>query len=409
MVCARRFGIVFAVASALNLVIPGLSRTGMYLPVLAALVVVIVGFSQLPSRHGMLWAGITYAAGLLALAAFLLPGAAVDSPSTVSTATTIASATIASLLVAFGHRRELPVIATVAMLPVIAIAAVATAPFGRVAFVVLAIVGGWAGMACAGIWLARSERGAELGRQRLRQGFADERRSTEAEAELRYGARMMHDTVLATLTLIAHQGRGVDAAALRAQAAADSALLAQLRAGGAGEGGEGQAVAAHRGSLDESESESEHGNGGGSERGTGSGIGSGSQASIGAAPSLADPWAGVDAWCTTHAFTVDWHGDRVFDAAPAPREALVRAVAECLENVRRHSGEQRAEVTVSRHDAAVRAVVTDSGVGFERERVPPGRLGIAQSVEARMRAAGGSARIFSSPGRGTTVLLEVPR
>lgn len=389
MICARRFGIVFALASAVNLVIPGLSSTGMYLPVLGALVVVILGFSLLPSRHGMLWAGITYAAGLLSLAAFLLPGAAVDSPSTVSTATTIASATIASLLVAFGHRRELPVIATLAMLPVIALAAIASAPFGRVAFVVLAIVGGWAGMACAGIWLARSERGAELGRQRLRQGFADERRSTEAEAELRYGARMMHDTVLATLTLVAHEGRGVDAAALRAQAAADSALLAQLRAGG--EGGAGHLVATHGGGLGESAN------------------GSGSNAAMGAAPSLADPWTGVDAWCAAHGFAVAWHGERAFEAAPARREALVRAVAECLENVRRHSGEHSAEVTVSRLEGAVRAVVTDGGVGFERERVPAGRLGIAQSVEARMRAAGGSARIFSSLGGGTTVLLEVPR
>ncbi len=398
MICARRFGIVFALASAVNLVIPGLSTTGMYLPVLAALVVVILGFSLLPSRHGMVWAGVAYAGGLLALAAFLLPGAEADTPSTISTATTIASATISSLLVAFGHRRELPVVAAVAMLPVIALAALASAPFGRVGFVVLAIVGGWAGMTCAGIWLTRSERGAELGRQRLRQGFAEERRSTEAEAELRYGARMMHDTVLATLTLIAHEGRGVDAAALRAQAAADSAQLAQLRAGG----GSGSAAGAGGAGVVPGVRRDRDGSGG-------DGGVSGAQVVGGAGSSLADPWTGVDAWCAAHGFTVAWHGERVFEAAPARREALVRAAAECLENVRRHSGEHSAEVTVSRLDGAVRAVVTDAGVGFDRERVPVGRLGIAESVEARMRAAGGSARIFSSPGRGTTVLLEVPR
>ena len=37
------------------------------------------------------------------------------------------------------------------------------------------------------------------------------------------------------------------------------------------------------------------------------------------------------------------------------------------------------------------------------------RLGIKESVVARLAELGGSARLFSSPGAGTTVLLEVPR
>src|SRR5690606_21040365 len=58
-----------------------------------------------------------------------------------------------------------------------------------------------------------------------------ERQASELEAQRRQGARLLHDTVLATLTLLAHSGRGVAPDALRAQAAEDAELLRQLRLG----------------------------------------------------------------------------------------------------------------------------------------------------------------------------------
>jgi signal transduction histidine kinase len=60
-------------------------------------------------------------------------------------------------------------------------------------------------------------------------------------------------------------------------------------------------------------------------------------------------------------------------------------------------------------DDIVRAVVTDAGVGFSPESIPPDRLGFRESVVARLGNVGGSARVFSTPGAGTTVMLEVPR
>ena len=40
---------------------------------------------------------------------------------------------------------------------------------------------------------------------------------------------------------------------------------------------------------------------------------------------------------------------------------------------------------------------------------PAARLGYAESVVGRLNTVGGRARIFSSPGSGTTVMLEVPK
>jgi signal transduction histidine kinase len=66
-------------------------------------------------------------------------------------------------------------------------------------------------------------------------------------------------------------------------------------------------------------------------------------------------------------------------------------------------------VTITDDDTTVRAMVTDAGVGFDLEGVASGRLGVAESVVARLRDVGGNARLFSSPGSGTTVVLEVPK
>jgi signal transduction histidine kinase len=68
-----------------------------------------------------------------------------------------------------------------------------------------------------------------------------------------------------------------------------------------------------------------------------------------------------------------------------------------------------ADVTVTDDERTVRAMVTDAGNGFEPETVSRGRLGYSESVVGRLSTVGGRARVFSSPGSGTTVMLEVPK
>ena len=54
-------------------------------------------------------------------------------------------------------------------------------------------------------------------------------------------------------------------------------------------------------------------------------------------------------------------------------------------------------------------MVTDAGVGFNISDIDEARLGFKDSVVARLKEVGGNARLFSSPGAGTTVVLEVPK
>jgi signal transduction histidine kinase len=88
-------------------------------------------------------------------------------------------------------------------------------------------------------------------------------------------------------------------------------------------------------------------------------------------------------------------------------DALRFGVREALTNVRRHSAAQAAEVAGRATADRVEVVVTDDGRGFDPAAV--GGFGLAQSIVARLREVGGDAAVESSPGRGATVRMWVPR
>ena len=95
--------------------------------------------------------------------------------------------------------------------------------------------------------------------------------------------------------------------------------------------------------------------------------------------------------------------------------AIGAALAEAMRNSLRHAGPSNRSVTVRTQPGILQATVTDDGVGFDRASVPPHRLGVAVSIEGRLRQLpGGASRIDSIPGQGTTVHLtwcasDVPR
>ena len=93
---------------------------------------------------------------------------------------------------------------------------------------------------------------------------------------------------------------------------------------------------------------------------------------------------------------------------------IVAAVASALDNVARHAGEgARAWVLLEEDQVAVTVTVRDDGAGFAAGRLDAaaasGRLGVAQSINGRMRDVGGSANVSSRPGQGTEVELHLPK
>ncbi|MEO7007323.1 MAG: ATP-binding protein [Terrimesophilobacter sp.] len=84
------------------------------------------------------------------------------------------------------------------------------------------------------------------------------------------------------------------------------------------------------------------------------------------------------------------------------------AVKQCLVNVLKHSGTSHAEVAVfaSREDVSV--MVVDTGRGFDTDGVAPDRFGLRGSVDRRIDEVGGSVKVFSTVGRGTSIVIRVP-
>jgi hypothetical protein len=93
---------------------------------------------------------------------------------------------------------------------------------------------------------------------------------------------------------------------------------------------------------------------------------------------------------------------------PARAAALGLAAKQCLVNVLKHSGVDRAEVVVFGADAEVSVMIIDSGKGFVVDETGADRLGIRASVRRRMEDVGGDVKLWSALGRGTSVVLRVP-
>lgn len=99
-------------------------------------------------------------------------------------------------------------------------------------------------------------------------------------------------------------------------------------------------------------------------------------------------------------------GDGVL--GPEVAAALIAAVRASLDNVVRHSGASTAEIEVISDDSHVTVMVTDRGAGFDPADVPPDRLGLRASVRERMIAVGGTVKVWSAPGEGTSVVISAP-
>jgi len=97
---------------------------------------------------------------------------------------------------------------------------------------------------------------------------------------------------------------------------------------------------------------------------------------------------------------------------PEVEFTLFRIVQEAVRNIERHSQALKAEVSVEFGGNKTRVSVSDNGKGFKLSEslvdlVRTGKLGLA-GMEERARLLNGSIKIESEPGKGTTVMVEIP-
>lgn len=371
---ARAYGASFTLVSLLCLSIPGAVEPAAYLASLPLYAAIGFGHWRMGASRSLLWAGLVVAAGLALIAVAALTGAG-PGPSGVSAIAQVSAASLASVAIVLTTSAPRRGLLAVTFLTVGTAATLLLAPFQPPVRTIALIVLGWTLATIVGFWInagvpQAARRIASIGR-----AHRAERQASETEAQRRQGARLLHDTVLATLTLLAHSGVGVAPETLRQQAADDARLLRQLRLG---------ATPTPQSSGDYN------------------------------LEGVEDTVLGTTLESVKQRFgrmglEVSWHGTGQVLLPSNVLDAFLLALAECLENVRRHSGVTEAHVTITDDESMVRAMITDSGVGFDIDDVDSARLGFKESVVGRLKEVGGKARLFSSKGSGTTVVLEVPR
>ncbi|CAN5241760.1 ATP-binding protein [soil metagenome] len=88
--------------------------------------------------------------------------------------------------------------------------------------------------------------------------------------------------------------------------------------------------------------------------------------------------------------------------------ALVRGAREAMVNAAKHSGADRIDVYAEVGAESVEVFVRDRGVGFDRAAVADDRMGIRNSIEARVVRHGGTVEVVTAPGEGTEVRMTMP-
>jgi signal transduction histidine kinase len=97
-------------------------------------------------------------------------------------------------------------------------------------------------------------------------------------------------------------------------------------------------------------------------------------------------------------------GDRPLDDR---LRAVLAAAQEATVNAAKWSGASTVSLYAEVEPAKVSVFVRDRGRGFDPDRVPEDRRGIAHSIQARMLRIGGVAVVRTAPGQGTEVELSV--
>ncbi|QYH36607.1 sensor histidine kinase [Salinibacterium sp. M195] len=372
---ARVASLSFLIVSAICVSLPGAVEPLTLIWCLPLYLVIAVFQFQVGSHRALGWVVPSFVAGI---AVILLIAGTPGGPSQagLSAAAQLSSASLACLAIVLTTTLIRRLVLLASFLAVAAVTVLSFEPFQAPVRTLTLLAFGWILASLIGFWISSGvpqavRRIASIGR-----AHRAERQASETEAQRRQGARLLHDTVLATLTLLAHSGLGVSAEAMRQQAGDDARLLRQLRLGATPTP---QASGDYNLSTPVSETV------------------------------LGTTLESVKQRFGRMGLEVSWHGTGQVLLPSDVLDAFLLALAECLENVRRHSGVTDAHVTITEDDTTVRAMITDSGVGFVLDDVDSASLGFKESVVARLKEVGGQARLFSTPGSGTTVVLEVPR
>lgn len=118
-------------------------------------------------------------------------------------------------------------------------------------------------------------------------------------------------------------------------------------------------------------------------------------------------------WSSHFRVAVDIHTSRIDEERLPPQAALnvYRIAQEALNNVAKHARATRVAVILEQRDQRAVLVIEDNGRGFDLPRANTEsreqQLGLG-GMHERAALVSGTTDIESAPGRGTTVIVQIP-
>jgi signal transduction histidine kinase len=88
--------------------------------------------------------------------------------------------------------------------------------------------------------------------------------------------------------------------------------------------------------------------------------------------------------------------------------AIFRIVQELATNIIKHSHATEATISLTHHDDNINIIIEDNGIGFSEgsKKIPDG-MGL-DSIQKKIAQMGGRFEIDSTPGNGTTIIIDLP-
>lgn len=88
--------------------------------------------------------------------------------------------------------------------------------------------------------------------------------------------------------------------------------------------------------------------------------------------------------------------------------AIFRTIQELLTNVLKHAQATEVTISITQHETSLNIMVEDDGIGFEpRQVLNREGVGLA-SIEKRIEHLEGNMEVDSSPGNGTSIIIDIP-
>jgi signal transduction histidine kinase len=87
---------------------------------------------------------------------------------------------------------------------------------------------------------------------------------------------------------------------------------------------------------------------------------------------------------------------------------IFRIIQELVTNIIKHSQAAEANISLTQHKMILSIIVEDKGVGFNPQLNDTKKGMGLSSIEKRIEHLNGSLEIDSTPGKGTTVIIELP-